>query len=220
MKGFILVDKPKGITSFDVIRKIRAMSGEKRVGHAGTLDPLATGLLLVAVGREATKQLHHFLKSDKEYEVVAKFGYASDSYDADGSIVEIDSGVKVKRADIEDVIKKYFIGCIQQIPPKYSALKIGGKRACDIVRKGGEVILKPREVRVYEFKILNFDWPKVKFLVKCGSGTYIRSLVHDLGSKLRCGAYVDELRRTKIGDYSIADAKEINLLNISDLIFV
>ncbi len=216
MKGFLLIDKEKGMTSFDVIREVRRFFGEKRVGHAGTLDPLATGLLLVAVGREYTRKLDQFLKSDKEYEVEAKFGYISDSYDADGRVREADSSVTVSREAIERAIESSFLGRIQQVPPKYSALKIKGKRACDIVRQGGDVKLKPREIRIDEFRVLSFEWPKVKFCVKCGSGTYIRSLVHDLGQKLDCGAYVTALRRTKVGDYSVDDAKTLKELDVGN----
>lgn len=209
MDDFLLIDKPKGMTSFDVVRKVRQMTGERRVGHGGTLDPLATGLLIVAVGRTATKQLSRFLKSDKEYEVAAKFGYVSDSYDSDGQVTEGDTSVKFIKKQLLSAINESFLGDIEQIPPKYSALKIKGQRACDIMRKGGDVDLKSRKVRIDEFKVIDFNWPVVKFRVKCGSGTYIRSLVHDLGQKLGCGAYVEELRRTKVGDFSVDDAKRL-----------
>lgn len=220
MNGLILIDKPRGITSFDVVAKVRRITGEKRVGHAGTLDPLATGLLIVGVGRDFTKQLGSYLKMDKEYEVMAEFGAVSDTYDADGRIfssadnrdLTVGQTVikRVEKNDLLRIIKKKFLGHIQQIPPKYSALKIKGKRACDRMRQGENVELEPREVTIDEFLIMDFSWPKVKFRVKCGSGTYVRSLIHDLGQELGCGAYVIELRRTKIGEYSVDDAVGID----------
>ncbi len=207
MKGFFFIDKEEGVTSFDVVREIRRLTGERKVGHAGTLDPLATGLLIVAVG-EGTKLLEYLIGLDKEYEVLAKFGYVSDTYDAQGNCTRVVDGKSVtfKKSQIECVIKENFCGNISQIPPKYSALKIGGKRACDIVRGGGEVEMKSRKVRVDAFDVIDFNWPEVRFIVKCGSGTYIRSLVHDLGQELGCGAYVVELKRTAIGVFSLEDA--------------
>lgn len=218
MDEFLLIDKENGMTSFDVVREIRRLAGVKKVGHAGTLDPLATGLLIVAVGRDSTKKLGYYLKMDKEYEVLARFGAISDTYDAEGRIIfsagENDSFVSVGEAALLKIISKNFLGLIQQIPPKYSALKIKGKKACDIMRKGGEVEMRLRKVRIDEFSIIEFDWPFVKFRVKCGSGTYIRSLIHDLGQRLGCGAYVVELRRVKIGDYSVGDAVKLEKLKI------
>ncbi|MFH1218571.1 MAG: tRNA pseudouridine(55) synthase TruB [Candidatus Peregrinibacteria bacterium] len=209
MKGFYLIDKKKGVTSFDVVREIRRKTGEKRVGHAGTLDPLATGLLIVAVGRENTRELGKFLKSDKEYVVSAKFGSVSDTYDSEGKVEECDVLKKCSRKEVEELIEREFLGEIDQVPPKYSALKVGGRKACDVMRKGGDVELTSRKVKVYKFDVIEFKWPVVTFKVACGSGTYIRSLVHDLGQKLGCGAYVAELRRTKVGDYSVEDAGKI-----------
>jgi tRNA pseudouridine55 synthase len=212
MKGFLLVDKPGGVTSFDVVRDVRRASGVRKVGHAGTLDPLATGLLVVAIG-EATKLLEYFIGCDKEYEVLAKFGYRSDSYDADGEIEEVDSSLAVEGKQIDIAIKEEFLGKIQQMPPKYSALKIGGKRACDIVREGGEVELKAREVSIQFFEVIDYDWPLVRFRVKCGSGTYVRSLVHDLGEKLGTGAFVEELRRNYVGPFEVNDAVPLEKLS-------
>lgn len=209
MDELILIDKEKGMTSFDVVRRVKRITGIKKVGHGGTLDPLATGLLIVGVGK-GTKLLNNFLKCDKEYEVEAKFGYVSDSYDADGRISEGNSLLKFTKKEVSDVIEKFFLGEIEQFPPKYSALKIGGKRACDIMRRGGDVVLASRKIKIYEFKIMSFKWPKVEFLIKCGSGTYVRSLIHDLGQKLGCGAYVTELRRTRVGDLLIKDAKKLD----------
>ncbi|MDP3981563.1 MAG: tRNA pseudouridine(55) synthase TruB [Chlamydiota bacterium] len=210
----MLIDKEKGMTSFDVVRDVRRLTGEKKVGHSGTLDPLATGLLLVALG-QGTKLLEYLIGCDKEYEVVARFGAVSDTYDAEGEITEVEFDADVSpqgdllrgvEVDVASIIKEQFIGEIDQVPPKYSALKVSGKRACDIVRDGGEVEMKKRRVMIYGFDVVSFDWPEASFRVRCGSGTYIRSLVHDLGQLLGCGAYVSELRRTVVGDFSIENA--------------
>lgn len=212
MDGFLLVDKEKGATSFDVVKKIRVLTRESGVGHAGTLDPLATGLLVLALG-EATKLLEYFVGCDKEYEVAAYFGKISDTYDADGKIVSVDEKAYRSSEDIEAVIKEKFIGEISQIPPKYSALKINGKRAYEMARKGENIVMKPRKVKIFRFDIHEFDWPTVSFRVKCGSGTYVRSLIHDLGRELKCGAYVAESRRTKVGNFSMENAYEIDELS-------
>ena len=218
MRGFLLIDKEKGCSSFDVVRDVRRLTAVKRVGHAGTLDPLATGLLLVAVG-EGTKLLEFFIGCGKEYEVVARFGAVSDTYDAEGEIKEMDKSDLFEKEDkmrgvLEDYIGKEFLGEIEQIPPKYSALKIEGKRACDILRKGGDVEMKSRQVRIDEFEVVDFNWPEVSFRVVCGSGTYIRSLIHDLGQVVGCGAYVLELRRTKVGDFDVGDASLLGNLKL------
>ena len=174
MKGFLLIDKESGVTSFDVVKTVRRILSEKagakvKVGHSGTLDPLATGLLLIAVG-EGTKLLEYIIGFDKEYEVLAKFGEISDSYDADGEIAAGGEG-NFSQKEVEKAIKQNFLGKIQQLPPKYSALKINGKRACDRVRAGEEVEMEPREVRIDSFEVTEFNWPEVRFVVRCGSGT-------------------------------------------------
>lgn len=207
MKGFLLVDKESGQTSFDVVRSVKRSLNVRKVGHAGTLDPLATGLLVIAIG-EGTKLLEYFIGCDKEYVVKAHFGYVSDSYDADGELSGQDVDAEFSREDVEKVIAGKFLGEIEQIPPKYSALKIDGKRACDRVRAGEEVEMKVRKIRVDAFEIENFDWPFVDFRIRCSTGTYIRSLVHDLGQALGCGAYVKELRRSVVGAFSVENAVE------------
>ncbi len=214
MDGFLLIDKEKGRTSFDVVRDVRRKTGERRVGHGGTLDPLATGLLIVAVGK-ATKLLSNFLGCEKEYEVRARFGFVSDSYDAEGKIEKMSDG-KIPMNEIKKEILQNFLGKISQCPPKYSALKIKGKRAADIMRAGGDVELKPRNVLIKKFEILDYEWPEVSFRIECGSGTYVRSLVHDLGQKLGVGAYVTQLRRTKVGDFDVREAG-VDLIKIEDV---
>ncbi len=214
MDGFLIIDKPKGKTSFDIVRDVRRETGVRRVGHGGTLDPLATGLLVVAVGK-ATKLLSNFLGCEKEYEVRAKFGFVSDSYDADGRIEKV-SERKISMNEIKEEILRNFIGKISQLPPKYSALKVKGKRAADIMRAGGDVELKPRTVLIKKFEVMDYVWPEVSFRVECGSGTYVRSLVHDLGQNLGVGAYVLELRRTKVGDFDVREAGS-SLVSIEDV---
>ncbi len=211
MDGFFLIDKEKGMTSFDVVRDVRRMIGVKKVGHSGTLDKSATGLLILAVG-QGTKLLEYLIGFDKEYECVGRFGHVSDTYDSDGEVVKTDFSGEVSEEEMLEAMKG-FIGDISQMPPKYSALKVGGKRASDRVRSGEEVVLKARDIRIDEFEIVEYDWPEVKFRVKCGSGTYIRSLINDLGEKLGCGAYVGDLRRTKIGDFSVEDAVILEVLS-------
>ncbi len=198
--GFLILDKPTGVTSFDVVARVRRELGVKKVGHLGTLDPLATGVLVVAV-REGTKLIEYLMGEDKEYEVALELGKVSDSYDRDGQIEVVDEAPKVTREDLEEALKN-FVGEIDQVPPAFSAIKVDGKRAYESARKGEKVKLKPREVRIDSITILGFDPPNAVLRVTCGSGTYIRSLVHDLGQKLGCGAMVIELRRTRVGEFT------------------
>lgn len=206
MNQILFIDKSKGITSFDVIRRLRNKLGIKKMGHAGTLDPLATGLLIIATG-SATKEISKYMNLPKEYEVLIEFGKTSTTYDADG---EISQGVlmDVGRIEFEDNLKN-FIGEILQTPPIFSAKKIKGVRAYDLARQGKEVKLEPRKVKIDKIEILDFSWPFVKLRVNCGKGTYIRSLAHDIGEKLGCGGYVKELRRTAIGDFKVENAERI-----------
>lgn len=213
MKGFLLIDKPKGITSFDLVRDVRRLMGERKIGHAGTLDKLASGLMILALG-EGTKLLEYLIGLDKEYEVRARFGAMSETYDGEGPIVETE-GFDAKSNEgilklIEKTVKESFLGEIEQLPPRYSALKLAGKRASDRVRDGEVVEMKARGVEIYVFEVKDFNWPEVRFRIKCGSGTYVRSLVNDLGEKLGFGAYVTDLRRTKVGGLKIEDAVELS----------
>ena len=205
MKGFLLIDKDKGDTSFNVIRKLRRVCVVRKMGHAGTLDPLATGLLVVGIG-EGTKLLEYFIGLDKEYEVEAVFGAVSDSFDADGNIENVDFKGEVCLKSVERLIGERFFGEIDQVPPKFSALKIAGEKAYELARQGKEVNLKARKVRIQSFDVEEFNWPIIKFRVKCGSGTYVRSLIHDLGQALGCGAYVKNLRRTVVGNFLVQGA--------------
>jgi tRNA pseudouridine55 synthase len=218
MRGFLLIDKDKGLTSFDVVKKIRNLISEEegvqkkkiKVGHSGTLDPLATGLLIIAVG-EATKLLEFFIGYEKEYEVTAKLGWVSDSFDADGNIEKFGEIKKdIKKNDIQKILKDNFLGEIKQVPPKYSAIKIKGKKAYELARKGEEFEIKERKVTIKKIEIIGFELPRLRLKIACSSGTYIRSLVHDLGQKMGCGAYVEELRRTKINDFDVKKSKKIS----------
>lgn len=217
-----MIDKEKGQTSFDVVNRIRrelraGFDGKKklRVGHAGTLDPLATGLLLIAAG-EAVKLLEFFTGLDKEYEVKAKFGFVSDTFDAEGKVEKF-AEWETTEDELSKIIKKKFLGKIKQVPPKFSALKIEGKKAYELAREGKEFEMKARDIVVNEFEIVDFDWPFVSFKISCGSGTYIRSLIHDLGQEAGCGAYVEELRRTKVGEYSVENASG-KLITIEEML--
>jgi tRNA pseudouridine55 synthase len=207
--GFLLIDKPAGCTSHDVVAEVRRSLHERSIGHLGTLDPAATGLLVLAVGRKALKVVELFSGLSKEYEADVRFGAISTTYDADGIIEEKapPKGWKIpEQAVVQRTIKERFIGRFQQVPPAYSAVHIGGERAYRKAMQGRAVNIPPREVEVKECAILSYDYPSLKLRISCGSGTYIRSLAHDLGELLHCGAYLTGLRRTHVGDWSVADA--------------
>jgi len=212
MDGFFLIDKPEGIASFDCVKILRKVTGVKRIGFAGTLDPLATGLMIVAIG-EATKLLTYLEKQDKVYDVVIHLGASSSTFDAKGEISEHKNFVAPSRAEIEKIIEDEFLGLCEQVPPIFSAIKIQGKRAYALARKGMKPEMKKRPVHFFEIKLNSFVWPRLKLSVHCSSGTYIRSLAHDLGSMLGCGGYVQELRRTKIGTQKLTEAVKLGDLN-------
>jgi tRNA pseudouridine55 synthase len=207
INGILLVDKKKGITSYDVIREIkRKYPKGTKIGHTGTLDPFATGLLIIMVGRQATKLMDRFHKLKKRYVVDAKFGFATDTQDITGIVVsKSDDGIIPTKEDIQTTIEKKFLGSIKQIPPRYSAKKIKGKKAYELAREGKEFQLKPKEIEIYEFVILDYNYPNIKFEVLCSTGTYIRTLVHDLARALGTYATATELRRTQIGKFSVED---------------
>ncbi len=182
-----------------------------KVGHAGTLDPFATGLLIVGVGREATKRLDEFKTMPKTYVATIKLGATSDTYDKTGQTTMHDthSTIQPNAKQIKKIVKS-FIGKQSQIPPMFSAKKINGQRLYELARKGIEVERQPNEIEIYKIKILDYSWPFLKIEVQCSTGTYIRSLAHDIGQKLKTGAYCHELVRTKIGEYSLD--KAINII--------
>lgn len=206
--GFYTFDKPLGFTSFDVVARVRRGLDVKGVGHLGTLDPLATGVLVCAVG-EATKLIEYFMKADKVYESTAELGKISDTYDAEGRITVVTESPSVQEEAIRALLP-VFTGDIQQVPPAFSALKIKGQRAYDLARKGEVVVLPPRPVQIHALTLLDFTSPFFRLSVHCGSGTYIRSLVHDLGQRLGCGAILTQLCRTRLGGFDLFGALSLS----------
>ncbi|MBT4121100.1 MAG: tRNA pseudouridine(55) synthase TruB [Candidatus Magasanikbacteria bacterium] len=210
--NFILIDKPKEWTSHDAVAKIRGIARKEtgikkiKVGHAGTLDPFATGLLIIGIGRDATKRLDEFKAMRKTYVATLKLGATSDTQDSDGVITTQDSdSTKPDNKLVWDVLKS-FTGKQLQTPPMYSAKKVGGKKLYDLARKGIEIERQPSEIEIYNIKLLDYSYPDLKIEVDCSTGTYIRTLAHDIGDKLDTGAYCDELRRTRIGEYDVKNA--------------
>jgi len=211
MKNIFAIYKPKGPTSHDIIDQIRKITGIKKVGHAGTLDPQARGVLVVGVGREATKKLNEIVKKEKEYIAIIKLGEESSTDDEEGEkIVKSDKIIKDIKV-IRDVVMS-FVGMIDQIPPAYSAIKIKGKKAYELIRKGIEPELKPREVEIKEIEILEYEWPFLKIRVMTGPGVYIRALARDIGRKLGVGGYLYDLERIRVGKW--AKEKAINMSNL------
>ncbi|MBU1298268.1 MAG: tRNA pseudouridine(55) synthase TruB [Bacteroidetes bacterium] len=208
----ILVNKPMTWSSFDVVKKIRIHFGVKKVGHAGTLDPMATGLLIICTGKK-TKEMHRFVNLEKEYIGVMVLGAKTLSYDSETEITETGDVTNISLSDIQSVFNE-FTGALQQKPPIYSALKYGGKPLYKYARTGLSLELKAREVFVKELEIINFNIPEIKFRAVCSKGTYIRSLVNDIGLRLGCGAYLKSLDRIRIGDYNLADAFTIEELTV------
>ena len=216
-QGFLLIDKPAGMTSHDVVDRVRRMTGERRVGHAGTLDPFATGLLIVGVGRVATREMEKLVGLDKEYEAVFVLGASSTTDDTEGEITSEPLSLPLQPTtyNLQPILKK-FIGEIEQIPPTYSAIKIGGKKMYEAAREGKPIQGKARKVTVRGFSIgpISPIGPilKIPVHIACSSGTYIRALARDLGRALGGGGYVEELRRTVIGPFSIAQASTLESL--------
>ncbi len=219
--GFLLVDKPKGLTSHDVVAAVRRQLSEKDIGHLGTLDPLATGLLVLAVGKKALKVVELFSDLSKTYDASVLFGAVSTTYDAEGTIErrEPPKGWMVPdEIIIQCMIADRFVGKIQQVPPAYSAIHIGGERAYHKARQGRGVNIPPREVEITSCDILSYSYPKLALRVACGSGTYIRSLAHDLGDLLKCGGYLEALRRTSVGAWSVEDAVSLDRVSWAQVI--
>lgn len=209
MDDILIINKPKGITSFGVIRELRRKLGVKKIGHGGTLDPNAVGVLIVGVGK-GTKKLNDVIGLDKEYEAEITFGAISNTYDVDGEITKVE-GPLPSLKDINDALPK-FIGEIMQVPPIFSAKKIQGKPAYKRARKGEELTLEPAKVFVKNIEIISYEKPILKLKVECEKGFYVRSLAHDLGEVLGCGAYLSNLIRTRVGKFLIKDAKELDRL--------
>lgn len=210
MSELLLIDKPKGWTSHDVVAKLRRLLGEKRIGHAGTLDPNATGLLIVGVGREETKKLGSIAKdTKKEYIATITLGQSRDTDDIEGVIVDENESVVPTDKEVASAIT-HFLGEQSQIPPAYSAIKKDGHKAYDLARAGKEVIMEPRQITVFEAELLEYMYPTIVVRYVVSSGTYIRSLARDLGKDLGTFAFLSDLRRTKIGEYSVENARSLD----------
>lgn len=205
--SMLLINKPYDWTSFDVVGKLRNILKIKKIGHAGTLDPLATGLLIICTGK-MTKQIESFMGMEKEYTGTFVIGQTTPSYDLETPVSEKKDITSITSDQIVIVIKS-FIGKISQLPPLHSAIKVGGKRAYKFARKGTTVALKPREVEIHEFEVTGIQLPEVHFRIVCSKGTYIRSLARDVGEALGVGAYLSQLCRTRIGQFHLTDALTI-----------
>jgi tRNA pseudouridine55 synthase len=209
ISGVLVVDKPVGLTSHDVVQIIRKGTNIRRAGHTGTLDPRASGVLVILIG-PAVRLSEYVSASDKRYQAVVQLGSTTDTYDADGRVLTT-SPVNITEEQFETALKK-FIGTIEQVPPPYSAVKIKGRRAYEMAREGEEVDLAPRMIQVYNLELLEWAPPEAVIDVYCSSGTYVRSLAHDLGESLGCGAHLVGLRRTKSGRFTLRDAVPLRKL--------
>lgn len=203
----LLINKPLRWTSFDVVNKLRFRLKTKKIGHAGTLDPLATGLLIICVGK-MTKRIEEFMGLEKEYAGKFTLGKTTPSHDLETEVDEEKDISHLTTETIREAVKP-FIGTISQLPPLHSAIKIGGKRAYEFARKGRDIQLSPREVQIHEFEITSIDLPEVSFRIVCSKGTYIRSIARDFGNALGVGAYLSTLCRTRIGTFSLSDAIDV-----------
>lgn len=215
MEGILVVNKPNGITSHDVVAKVRKKFKIKRVGHAGTLDPLATGVLIVLLGR-STKLFDQFVGFDKAYRATLILGQKTDTADTQGKVVAESSYAHVTKKQVEDVFKT-FTGALEQLPPMYSAVKIKGKKLYELARQGIEVKREPRQVHVYRLELESMVGREVRFYLECSKGTYVRQLADDIGDVLGCGACISKIERTKVGSYSIDESVKIEELNESHI---
>jgi tRNA pseudouridine55 synthase len=206
--GILIIDKPLGISSMRAVEIVRRGMGGLRTGHAGTLDPLATGVLIIAVG-SATRSINMLMDLEKQYETTIDLSATTPTLDSESDRVEITRSTPPPSADMVAEALKQFIGDYPQIPPAFSAKQINGRRAYDMARSGEEVVLAPRMVRVHEMSMLSFTWPVVRLAIRCDKGFYVRSLAHDLGAVLGGGGYCTSIRRTAIGPYKVQDAIEL-----------
>lgn len=212
--GILCIDKPPGPTSHDVVSRVRRLANTRKVGHGGTLDPLASGLLVLGIGR-ATRLLEYILGQPKEYQALVRLGQTSSTYDGEGEIVDSGS-TEVSEADLIAALVR-FRGQIRQVPPMYSALKREGKPLYELARQGVAVEREARDVTIYELELLSYEPPDLTLHVKCSSGTYIRSLAHDLGQELNSGAYLAGLRRTAVGPFQLNEAAPLQTLTTEAL---
>ncbi len=210
VSGVLVVDKPVGMTSHQVVQVIRRGTGIRRAGHTGTLDPRASGVLVVLIG-PAVRLSEWVSASDKRYMATIRLGSATDTYDAEGRTTEVAPWESITEAEFEAILQQ-FVGEIEQVPPPYSAVRVKGKRAYDLARKGQPVELKPRKIQVHSLELLEWAPPEVVIDVHCSSGTYVRSLAHDIGKALGCGAHLVGLRRTQSGRFTLRDAVPLRRL--------
>ncbi len=210
MEGILLVDKPQGRTSFSLIRSLRKLTGIRKIGHAGTLDPFATGVMVMLIGRGYTRLSDKLLLQNKEYLGEVSLGVSTDTYDCDGTVVA--RSKKIPSLEQIEKALEYFQGEIEQIPPMYSAKKVNGKKLYELARKGEEIERAPAIVKV-ETTLLSSEYPHLLIKIACSKGTYIRSIAHELGQRLGCGAHLSQLKRTYSGQFSIEECLDGNLLD-------
>ncbi len=210
MNGVLIIDKPAGLTSHDVVNRVRRILGQRSVGHLGTLDPMATGVLPLVTG-SFTRLAQFYVSSEKTYEGVIRFGFSTDTYDADGEPTSEPQAVNLSREELEVHAAK-FRGVIEQVPPPFSAKKIKGVPAYKLARKHKEVVLQSVQVEIKEFEILTLEADRASFRARVASGTYMRSVGHDLGQLLGCGAHLESLRRTSVAEFTLADAHTLEEL--------
>jgi tRNA pseudouridine55 synthase len=211
LQGVINLNKPPGISSARAVDKVkRRLPRGAKIGHAGTLDPFATGVLLLLIGK-ATKLCERLMDQPKQYRATVKLGATTPTDDPESEESAVLGAVPPTPAELDAALKK-FVGDILQTPPAYSAMKVGGRRAYDLARRGGDVKLKPRPVKVYTLELIEYQWPYVKLKIDCGRGTYIRAIARDLGQALSCGGHLTELTRTKVGPFSLDSAKTLEEL--------
>jgi tRNA pseudouridine55 synthase len=204
MNGVLIIDKPAGLTSHDVVNRVRRILNQRSVGHLGTLDPMATGVLPLVVGN-FTRLAQFYLNSEKSYEGVIHFGFSTDTYDAEGDPTSEAKDVSLTKEELEAAAAR-FRGLIQQVPPPFSAKKIKGVPAYKLARRQKEVVLQPVQVEVKELEIVNVSEDRAEFRARVSSGTYMRSVAHDMGKSLGCGAHLASLRRTEVAEFTLADA--------------
>lgn len=214
-EGIIVVNKPQAMTSHDVVDYVRRKLDIRRVGHAGTLDPMATGVLLILVGR-CTKLFNHFLCFDKEYTATLTLGARTTSGDKEGKVVQMQDYGHVTRGKVKDVFNS-FIGQIHQVPPMISALKHKGKRLYSLARRGIEINRQPRSVVIKELELLEFNLPHIKFYLKCSKGTYVRQLAEDVARDLSCVGHISQIERQSIGPFNISEALPLSQIDESSL---
>lgn len=208
--GVLVIDKPAGITSHDVVARVRRLLGVRQIGHFGTLDPFATGVLPISVGK-ATRFAQYYLKSRKAYEGTIRFGFSTDTYDATGVPASQPVSPALDRSGLEKLFRE-FTGRLMQAPPPFSAKRVGGVRAYELARQHKPFLLAPVGVEIYALELLGIEGEQVRFAVECSGGTYVRSLAHDLGQKVGCGAHLAGLRRTAVAEFTLSRAVTLERL--------